>query len=90
MGYQRLSVSCFLVSLLLACAGAPPEPKPPEPGRDCKNACSRLRELRCDEGDPTPDGATCEEVCANGMADRYDLGCIEAVEQCVYIDGCER
>jgi len=57
----------------------------------CGDACAHLRALKCKMGNPTPRGATCEEVCDNvqgsGLAS-WNLGCIAAVKQCADVDSC--
>lgn len=70
----------LVVSALLAACPAPLPPEPPivivypDAGADrCDRACSKLRDLACPEGAPSPGGATCEEVCRNaGPAVRAD------------------
>lgn len=61
-----------------------PTPDPEEPSADgaCAAACSTLVQLGCEEGEPTEGGATCEDVCANGMAARYDLACVANLLYC--------
>ncbi len=65
-----------------------PDPDPNTPDPSCVAACTHLRDLGCEEGQPTDDGATCEEVCENGMSERYDLGCVAEVIYCD-MTGCE-
>jgi hypothetical protein len=72
--------------VVLALAACSPKPAPVEPDPvvgTCSTACARLRELSCEEGSDTPEGAPCEEVCTNsGMGAAYDLGCISQLELC--------
>jgi hypothetical protein len=64
-----------LALLLLGCSH-PPEPRPepdivvvvPDAGGACDQACARLRELQCPEGNPSPLGTPCETVCLNAGA----------------------
>lgn len=42
-------------------------PETPEAEFTCDTACENLRELRCEEADETPEGATCEDVCENSF-----------------------
>jgi hypothetical protein len=86
--------------LLLALGGCPlpppPEPPPqPEPGTEatCATVCEHWRELGCSEGDSTPGGATCEQVCQNVQDSNiveFDLECKASVKSCDEIDACER
>jgi hypothetical protein len=80
------------VALLMALCGArcsvPVDPEEPVPAADCGTACSNLEALSCPEAEPTEDGASCAEVCANGMAERYDLGCLGELLDCS-LDLCE-
>lgn len=92
MGDRRL----MLVAVLVAACSVPPPPEPirpeppPAPPGSCATACNHLRELGCEEGQPTPGGAICEEVCADGMADRYRLGCVADLDACEDIEDCRR
>lgn len=46
----------------MAHCGPPPEP---DPSADtCATVCEHYRSLGCEEGEPTPAGAPCEEFCA--------------------------
>lgn len=66
----------------------PPIDPIPVPGADCKQACAALIEHDCEEGRPTEDGAPCTEVCANGMAEFYDLACVAGLQDC-RVELCE-
>lgn len=62
-----------LLLFVLALAGCPREPQDPPPPTPvpppapdaCGPACERFREFGCPEGQPTPQGAPCEEFCRN-------------------------
>lgn len=65
----------------------------PEPGTpaDCARACAHLRSLGCEEGKPTPGGASCEQVCDNVQqsgATALDLGCVVDAGTCARANGC--
>ena len=85
--------------LLLVLLGCPPPPKPPcsplppPVSPTCGDACSHWRSLGCAEGDASPGGASCEQVCANLQASgivSLDLACSVAVENCGSIRTCEK
>lgn len=84
MGNRHWRVSLAL--LILACE--PPLPRPPEPTPDtgCSSACSRLIELACPEGEPTPGGVACEDVCSVAGGTDYASGwptaCIARAVSC--------
>jgi hypothetical protein len=88
-------VRLALCLTLLACNPLLPEPAPVPQQRDdvpCANACSRLRSLSCDEGEPTPDGTTCEEVCRGvneSSAVTWPTGCVAAAKDCSEARACE-
>jgi len=82
-----------------------PNPKPnPKPNPDvitppipevspCSTACIHFHELKCPEGDPTNDGASCETVCQNMQSTGmivYDLACAAEVKSCAAIAQCPR
>lgn len=62
-----LALACVFVAF---CGGCMPQPTPtPLPdGDDCARACGRLRELGCEDGQPTASGASCETVCEHDSA----------------------
>lgn len=88
MAYQHT----MILTLFLA-AACWPEPLPPEPHTGCSSACERLRALKCEEGDPTPQGAPCEEVCANvervEYAQNWPTECITRAQSCAQARSCE-
>lgn len=75
-----------------------PTPTPPPvvvvpPAPSCDTACTKFRELRCPEGNPTNDGASCETVCTNMQSVGlivYDLACASKVKACSEIARCPR
>lgn len=75
-------------ALLLSCAAAPEHPTP----ADYESACGWYRAHGCLMGEPTPDGATCEEVIANAAVENIDLtgpwSCIEAAQTCDQAYAC--
>lgn len=78
--------------------GACNTPNPPPPRvlpngekATCAGACERLRELGCEEGEPTPDGDTCEDVCFNALnvpAARLDVACLQTAPSCEAARNC--
>jgi hypothetical protein len=88
-------------ALLLGCPPPPPCPNCPNPDfpdagparSACQRACEHFRELKCEEGEPTKDGATCETVCENMQTSNlisYDLDCAAKAPTCDYVDSCPR
>lgn len=92
---SRLNAS-LLLGCLLGCPPPPPQapPRPGPvviiPGAGCAQACSRLRELECEPGTPTPNGHSCEQVCEHTMAGpkaiRWDTECLAAASSCTACD----
>lgn len=84
-----------LALILTACNPLLPEPAPVPQTRDdvpCADACSRLRSLSCNEGEPTPDGTTCETICEDTNASgavTYPTGCVAAAKDCAEARACE-
>jgi hypothetical protein len=74
---------------LIWCSSPGPKPAPkPDPGAlTCTDACDNLRTLGCAEAAPTPDGASCEDVCLN--ADDLPVACITRAETCDAAEACE-
>lgn len=75
------SLVILAAALVTACASTP-RPLHPEPdvvvvypADACPMACARLQTLGCPEGDPTPDGTSCETVCRNA-GDLVDAPCV--------------
>jgi hypothetical protein len=60
-------------------AGPPAPPPAPAPAGACAAACSRLAALGCPEAKPTPNGATCTDVCLNAE----DSGVLSMQTDCV-------
>jgi hypothetical protein len=97
MGRSTSYRSLTLLIWLAACNPLVVEPQlpepPPAPGAvPCPVACARLAELGCPEADPTPDGASCVDVCQNvedsGVL-RYPTGCVAAATTCAEAQRCE-
>lgn len=94
---SRVFVLLIGVSLLGGNCDPPPDYptriRPIEAGTpaDCKAACDHLRSLGCEEGNPTPKGATCEDVCnsveSSGTV-TLDPGCVANIAKCEEIDAC--
>lgn len=86
----RVSRWYALLVVIMRCAPHEEPDKPVVPGAGCEEACDRLSVLGCPEGEPTPAGAPCVEVCENGMAGRYDLACVAGIESCQRLQSCEK
>jgi hypothetical protein len=89
----------LLAALVLAAglAGCPPKPPPPPEkpgpagGPGCDVGCARLAELGCDAAKPTPQGASCIEVCQNVQASgitSWDIPCMQRATSCPEADKC--
>lgn len=65
----------FVLLVAAAACHPTPDPPPPLPDGGCPAMCSHLRSLGCKEGQPTPGGKTCEEVCSNAATQGIDVTC---------------
>lgn len=82
-------VITFLLALLVAGCTLLPDPMPPRPvpadPSACPAICAHLRELHCPDGQPTPLGRTCEDVCTSGLASglvNWDPDCMRHLPTC--------
>lgn len=84
--------------ILVAVAGCPkpvPPPVPPTPpdgAATCATACERMRELHCIDVEPTPEGATCDDICQNIIDSEiltWDLDCRTMATSCDEVENCE-
>ena len=87
---------------VLSCGGVPviPDPPPspnPDVEADCATACKNIGPktdenptgLGCEEGEPTADGVTCQEVCEGMPNTTQDyLDCVATVTACEQISNC--
>lgn len=88
----------ILLFLLAGCPDPrPPRPKPLPPEGDagtatCSTACSNMRSLGCDLGEPTKKGRTCEEVCeavrGENFGAGFPVGCLTASPSCEEAGRC--
>lgn len=72
------------------CSDVPPTV--PKKSINCVAACKHLRDLKCQEGYPTPEGNPCEMVCENVQFSGIvllDLQCIVASENCNEASKCK-
>lgn len=93
MSTEKLTIALLV---LAACSGSTtcrltsPTPSPTRPP-SCEDACARLDELDCPAAKPTPNGASCAEVCTNaeksGLA-LWGLSCIVTAPSCIAADAC--
>jgi len=62
----------------------PPVVAIPADDSACPAACIHLRDLGCPEGDPLPDGTSCEKFCSETQKAGHDLhpGCIAKIQSC--------
>jgi hypothetical protein len=93
----RYTAAMAFVALCILGA-CPPKPIPPQPpihdgDATCADACARAREMECEFAKPTPNGATCEDVCQN-IQDKglfsLDLDCRVAARTCKQAEACEQ
>jgi hypothetical protein len=94
----------LLIGILFVGLGCPhnptPTPVPPTPGAmdasgpaTCADVCQHESVLGCSGAQPTPNGASCVEVCANVQASgiiSWDLVCRANAATCEDIDACEK
>lgn len=69
----------------------PPEPAPdPSDESGCAAGCEALRALGCPDGDPTPEGDTCEAVCDNAVQNKIPIptACWSESESCDQATAC--
>lgn len=81
----------MVAALVVACGGEEQDGPEPAPTADCGAACANLQSLGCPAGDPTPDGATCEEVCVVVQEEpgpELPLRCIIDADSCDAADDC--
>lgn len=101
----QLVMGVIVLTLMVAIAGCPkPPPNPGYPDADaaadarrCHAApaiclyCARMRQIGCDEGKPSPNGASCETVTTNVQAVPYaamDLVCRTRAGDCKTANAC--
>lgn len=62
---------------------------------ECGKACTSYRKSGCKEGDPTPRGASCEEICENRLSEDLfpdypaRLKCIAKSTSCTEARNCK-
>ncbi len=94
--WRGLSVYMLAVLALGSRCDVPVEPVRPKPvdagtPADCAAACAHMRKLGCEEGKPTPKGATCEDVCNNVEASgtiTLHPACVVKIERCDQVESC--
>lgn len=84
----------LIAAVLVAACASTPAPLPPEPdivivypADPCPEACRRLSELGCPEGDQTPDGTSCEVICRNA-GDLVDAPCVTRARSRADLQAC--
>jgi hypothetical protein len=80
-----------LLALLLLTSACASTTRPyPRTDDACGLACEHARALGCPEGDPTPRGISCGEVCRNAASIGVDIGtaCISAAPDCAAVARC--
>ena len=62
----------------------------PEDTDNCPAACQNLRALGCSEGQPLPDGTSCERFCVETQINGMPLNptCIMQITSCDEVDVC--
>ena len=94
---RHLTVIALAWALPVVLLGCPepnvPDPKPELDGAapaTCESVCAHWTDLGCKEAQPTPDGASCAEVCQKLQEGNLkdDLECQAAVTSCDQIDDC--
>lgn len=91
MRYLRLlaPLLVFLATTASTCEKKP-DPILPTDTADCSDACDRLRELHCTEGEPAEDGTPCEIFCVDTQTSGYPLSpsCVKSIKACSEVDEC--
>jgi hypothetical protein len=79
------SVAVYVNAALLF--GCPPAERPDD---GCAAACAQLRALGCDEGEPSPEGKSCETVCRVAAEAGIALGtaCVATASSCEAARAC--
>lgn len=101
MSLKRFAVFGVMVTLLGMLSGCPAHPGPnPDPidpvGPDsrfqqpCADFCRHLRALQCQEGEPLPDGTSCETFCIDTQKAGHNLNipCILQIQSCAEQQRC--
>ena len=100
--YAKVTLFATTLLLLVSVLGCPDPnviPKPPNPNpnvrADCALACKNIGPkpdgLECEEGKPTADGQTCQQVCEGMPNTTQDyLNCVATVTECGQISRCPR
>jgi len=83
----------LLLSLLgFSCGSCQPPPVVIQPNDTdrCGAACAHLVALGCEEGQPLPDGTSCEEFCVDSQVNGHALApsCVEKVKACADLKTC--
>lgn len=94
MGNRRSTLALAIVGALALALGAHcgnnPGPNEGDP-ESCADACARLAELECPEAEPTPEGASCVEVCENVEGSgtvTLNPACVIGITACAQVDAC--
>lgn len=74
------------VAVKLGCPVVPPEP-PAVPEPSCEAVCQHWRDLGCEHAEPSPAGASCEQLCEH-FGYTWDMRCMHGVASCEEIDRC--
>lgn len=101
LGYTMVVAWLACIVLLWSCtppAAAPTAPPVPLPApgtedADCFTVCEHLRDLGCEQAEPSPGGASCEDVCDNVQSSgviTWNLSCRASIADCNKLDHCER
>lgn len=73
----------LLTALALVACATTPQPIPTTDAT-CEGACARGTALGCTYATPTPNGATCVQVCRNAMwaNQPWNLACLASATSC--------
>jgi hypothetical protein len=77
--------------ILLGCGGSPPPVAIEPDGTEfCAEACARLNDLGCAEGQPLSDGTSCEVFCIQTQEKGHPLNpsCVAEISSCDEISLC--
>ena len=92
MNLKRFSVLCAVVLLgaLSGCSTGGTKPGPGPVGQTCKDFCQHAKDMKCPEGEPLANGASCETFCIDTEKAGHDLNlsCRIQAKSCTELRNC--
>jgi len=77
-------ITLFTLIALSTCGPPKPDPKLPTDTHNCDDACTKLKSLGCEEGEPLEDGTSCVEFCTKTQESGHALNpsCVMTIKSC--------